>query len=437
MIAIRSKFIFLMLCLIETVWLLVAQVSGSMALIVSCLVVFLALAVFAATQKMAIPLLLFFMPFASLLKMRPGTISFFTIALLAVYLVYLIFESRNVHIVHIIPALALIVFCLAVKTAYGYSINNSFILFSASLLLVPFLSKEIGEKYDFYWLTLFFSFGIIIAAITSQYLVVFPTISRYIAEYELFGVVRHSGYYGDPNFYSAHVSAALGGTLVLLLNNNKKSTMVILLFASLALLYCGLLSVSKSYLLITVCLILIWFFEFLFQKGKMSAKIMLVLTLFVGIAFLLSTTVFTDLIDMMVSRLERDNSLSDFTTGRTDIWNKYFKAFTDDPLLMLFGRGFSKGDVFGKASHNTIIQSIFQFGIIGSTILLAWIVCYLQTFLQNVKIKWSKIAQISIIVIGAIGSWIALDFLFFDEFFLMPIYVCLGIRYLTVEETTD
>ncbi len=431
MIAVHSKILFIIFCFIETIWLLLAQVSGNMILLIPCLIIFLLLAVLAATQKMAIPMLMFFLPFAPLLKLQPGTISFYTIALLAVYLVYLVFGSRNINIFHIIPGLLLIAFTLVIKILYNYQIDNSYILFSVSLLLVPFLVTEFSEKYDFYWLTLFFTIGIAMAAITSLFLTDFPTIGRYIDDYELFGVVRHSGYYGDPNFYSAHISAALGGVLILLLNTSKKNRIILLVLMLVLLLYCGFLGVSKSFFLITLCELLIFGLAFLFKKGKLSLKLLLLLTITLGILFLLSSTVFTELIDMMLFRFSQGTNFSDFTTGRTELWSQYLRAFTEDPLLLLFGKGYTGVNLNGRASHSSIIQGIYQFGIIGCVFLVVWIICYVRTLLYGTKARWKNPAQICILLIGTIGPWIALDLLFFDEFFLIPIYVCIGIRSLT------
>ncbi len=178
MITVRSRMIFLVSCLAEVIFLLVSQIVGNTALLLVCLGTFLALVVFAAIKGMAVPILLFFMPFAPIIKPQPGTISFFTIALVATYVIYFVLGSRNINIYHWIPGLCLIATALVVKTFHGYAIENSFLLFSVSLLIVPLFTRELGKKYDFYWLTVFFALGIIIAAITAKYLVVFPSITR-------------------------------------------------------------------------------------------------------------------------------------------------------------------------------------------------------------------------------------------------------------------
>lgn len=430
MITIRSKALFLCACFIEAVWLLAAQTLGSIPILLPCLVCFLALVTWAAIENVAMPVMLFFLPFATLLKIRPGTISFFTLALLVIYIVYTIGGIRNIRIHHLVPALCLVAMTLIVKTLYGYEIDNSYILFSVTLMLVPFLTRELDTDYSFFWLTLFFSLGIALAAITAQYLAVFPSITRYIGIDYVMGVVRHSGYYGDPNFYSSHITAALGGILILFSNNDKKRKLFLLILIMTLLLYCGLLSISKSFLLVSVFMILIWFLDLLFRRGKVSIKLTLIFTIIIMMVFLLSSTMFTDMLDVMLSRFSGDNNWSELTTGRTELWANYFNAFAEDPLLLWFGKGFTSVTVGDRGSHNTIIQCVFQFGLVGCILFAGWMVCFVRVLLDKVTIRWSNATQIAILLIGAFGPWMALELLFSDELFLLPIYVCAAIRFL-------
>ena len=430
MLTIRLRTVVLLTCLLEAMWLLVAQAFGSVFLILPCLACFLLLVVWATIKGMALPVLMFFLPFSTLLKTSPGEKSFFTIALLVVYIISLVLGHRKIGVVHAIPAGILAGLCLFVKTLYNYNLDSSFVLFVFSLMVVPFVAIEFGKKYDFYWLTLFFAVGIVFAAISSMYLVQFPSIARYIERLELFGVVRRSGYYGDPNFYSAHISAAISGVLVLVANNTSRARTVSLTVMLVALAYCGLLAVSKMFSVILICLSLFFILEILFKRGRMSAKALLLLTFLVAVVFLVSMATSSQLIEMILSRFGASSNLSDFTTGRTDVWIEYFRAFKEDTLLLLLGRGYTKVLVATKASHNTFIQQIFQFGLVGCVIFAGWIVCLLRILLKNVKIKRNHFAMVCILLAGAIGPWMALDILFGDELFLMPMYVGVGLAYI-------
>lgn len=436
MITIRSKTLLLCACFIEACWLLVAQMLNVTAILLPCLVCFLLLVGWAAIKNAAMPVILFFLPFAPLLKFRPGTISFFTIALLLVYGIYTVTGSRRVKVLHLIPALLLVVMTLIVKTAYGHDLDNSYVLFAITLMLVPFITRELDEGYDFYWLTVCFALGICLAAITAQYLTVFPTISRYIDVNVNLGFARRSGYNGDPNFYSAHITTALSGILVLLLSETKRSKLFVLAALACLLLYCGLMSVSKSFLLISVCLLLLWVLTLLLQRGKVSVKVTLIVTLVVAGGFLLSSTVFTDMLNTIFSRFSQDANLSDFTTGRTEVWARYIQAMLEDVRLLLFGQGYSDVIIGEKPAHNTLLEGLFQLGLIGCALLSLWMVHFFQTLLNGARLQRNQIARLAMVLMGAFGPWIALDYLFFDEFFLLPIFVCMAVRFLHQQQET-
>ena len=438
MITIRTKTLLLCACFIEAVWLLAAQTLNVMAILLPCLVCFLALVAWAAIQNAAMPVIMFFLPFAPLLKIRPGTISFFTIALLLTYAIYTVTGSRQVKVLHLIPALLLIVLTLVVKTAYGYEMDNTYVLFAITLMLVPFLTRELDGGYDFYWLTICFALGICLAAITARFLTVFPTISRYIDVNTSLGMIRRSGYNGDPNFYSSHITAALSGLLVLLLNSDKRSKSFVLVTLICTLLYCGLMSVSKSFLLISACLLLLWVLELLLQKGKVSVKVTLIVTLVIAGVFFLSSTVFTDMLDTALARFGRGSNWSDLTTGRTDVWRYYTDAIFKDIRVLLFGQGCTDGLLLGeKATHNTLLQGIFQLGLIGVILMGLWAIYYVSTLLDGATVRRAQVARLVIVLIGVFGPWMALDFLFFDELFLLPIYLCMSVRFLHRQQETE
>lgn len=433
MIKIRSKTLVLCACVLEALWLLAAQATGSMVLLLPCLVCFLALVTWAAFQRMAMPIFLFYLPFSPLLKLAPDTISFFTIALLLGYLVYVVTGSRNVPILHMLPGLALIGLTFAAKLLSGYPIDNSYILFCVTILLVPYIAVEFGENYDFCWLTTTFAVGIVLAATSSELLSGYSNITNYINVLDVLGVVRRSGYFNDPNYYSAHITIALGGALVLLLNRLRKSEVVWTVLCLVALVYCGFLSVSKSFLLVALSLVLLWAVGLMFQRGKISVKIMVILSALVGVYFLFSSALF----DMMLSRFVGNTNMSTFTTGRTDLWMNYLRELGDNPLMLMFGSGYSDVTVGGRAAHNTLIQLVYQFGLFGCVLLAIWFVFFIRMLLSGVRIHRTRLTQLAIVFIGAFGPWMALDYLFFDEFFLFPIYVCAAIRFMAQQEPAE
>ena len=430
MVKIPIKTLCLILCFAEAAFLLAAQAIGSIVLIAPCLVCYLVLMVWAALQNMAMPVVLFFLPFAPLLKLMPDTISFFTLSLLVVYSICLVRGYRNVRIAHMVPALLLLVLTLTVKIAYGYSVGSSYFLFALSLMLVPFLVTELDGRYDFYWITLCFILGVLTAAFASLLLSDISSVARYVHIVTEVTTRRRSGFYNDPNFYAAHITAALSGVLVMLLNQVDRIKQIVLSVLAVLLIYCGLLSVSKSFMLIAVCILFCWFLSFLFRKGRISAKIVTIITLVIVLAYILSSSVFTDLLDLMFIRLSKNATMAQFTTHRVELWASYLNAFKEDFWLTLFGSGYSKVLVNDRAAHNTLLQLIFQFGLIGTGFMAAWYACFARTMLMHSEVRRPDFAQMAILFIGCCGPWMGLDYLWFDEIFLIPVYLCIAIRFL-------
>jgi hypothetical protein len=279
MVLFKSKNIFIWTSLLVAFGVALFQTLNNAIGLVAVLVLFGVLLVYAAFKDMAMPVLLFFLPWSTLLKLRPGTISMYTIALLAVLLILLFRNIKKFPVLHIFPAALLFVLTLAVKTVTEDPIDNSYVLFFFCLLLFPLIASEKEKEYDFYTLILFLSLGIITAALSAKQLAVFPTIARYITIHSYDSIIRLSGYYGDPNFYSAHITAAIAGIFVLVLNEAKLSRRLVLFVLMVLLVYCGFLSVSKSFILLFICMSLFWIIEILFRNGKMSSKLVMIMML--------------------------------------------------------------------------------------------------------------------------------------------------------------
>lgn len=62
--------------------------------------------------------------------------------------------------------------------------------------------------------------------------------------------------------------------------------------------------------------------------------------------------------------------------------------------------------------------------------LLVWLFQYMKNVLRGMRFKTGHTVQLLILLGGAIGPWLALDLLMFDEFFIIPYFVFLGMTYL-------
>lgn len=84
-----------------------------------------------------------------------------------------------------------------------------------------------------------------------------------------------------------------------------------------------------------------------------------------------------------------------------------------------------------KASHNTLIQLVYQFGLIGIPFLVSWVVISLRNLFAQFNVGRVQWKHVLLVCVGVALPWMGIDILQFDEFFLLPIYAVIGIAYST------
>lgn len=84
-----------------------------------------------------------------------------------------------------------------------------------------------------------------------------------------------------------------------------------------------------------------------------------------------------------------------------------------------------------KASHNTLIQVVYQFGLIGMPLLISWVVISLRNLFTQLNAGHVKWKHALLMCVGVVLPWMGIDILQFDEFFLLPVYAVIGIAYST------
>ncbi len=422
-------------CLLACLLLVLAQTVGNGFLLLLVLIGCLLLAALACRQGLAIPVLLFFLPWSPLMKLAPGRISFYTIGLLICCALALAQDGMRLTVRQVVLAASLMALTLTAKILQTGSITNDYLMFVFMLLLFPCVARSCPRATSFRCATMFFAGGIFSAAILARLVAHYPNISRYIIVESYLTVTRLSGFYGDPNFYSAHVTACLAGVLVLLSRETEKRRQILLAVVSVALLYCGLLSASKTFVLTVACLFLFWL-PILLERGNYgSARTRLLFGVLCAIAFVLVSPAFRQVLQIIGARFTEGEGLAGLTTNRTTLWLQYLTAFVHDIPLTLFGAGYTSVNLFRKASHNTLIQAVYQFGILGIPLLLVWMWNMLADMFPESDKPLAGWKYTVLLCVGSFLPWMALDILQYDEFFLLPIYVLLGVAHVAGWDT--
>ena len=422
-------------CLLACLLLVLAQTVGNGFLLLLVLIGCLLLAALACRQGLAIPVLLFFLPWSPLMKLAPGRISFYTIGLLICCALALAQDGMRLTVRQVVLAASLMALTLTAKILQTGSITNDYLMFVFMLLLFPCIARSCPRATSFRCATMFFAGGIFSAAILARLVAHYPNISRYIIVESYLTVTRLSGFYGDPNFYSAHVTACLAGVLVLLSRETEKRRQILLAAVSVALLYCGLLSASKTFVLTVACLFLFWL-PILLERGNYgSARTRLLFGVLCAVAFVLVSPAFRQVLQIIGARFTEGEGLAGLTTNRTTLWLQYLTAFVHDIPLTLFGAGYTSVNLFRKASHNTLIQAVYQFGILGIPLLLVWMWNMLADMFPESDKPLAGWKYTVLLCIGSFLPWMALDILQYDEFFLLPVYVLLGVAHVAGWDT--
>lgn len=423
------KRIYLFLSIALALALCGAHVTGSNALVLPCLAGFLALVGWCCTKNYTLPILLFFLPFSPILRTDPDSFSFFTFGQVLICAISILKKQFRFKRYHIVCAVLLTALTLASKLIDGSALSFDYFAFMMLLLLFPVVKEEwTQEQYDFYRIVTCFSLGIIIAALSAMTLTNFPSISRFINVDSYWTIVRRCGFYGDANFYTAQITAAMAGCFALLLKEEKKRRVAFLGILLVLLFYCGFLSGSKSFILVTACIILLWLISFIRMRGKVGLKIVLFTGLSLLMIYIVTSTVFKGLLEVIILRFSSSDDLDSFTTGRIELWQNYIQLIFKDIKVFFIGKGFTNIKLNDRGSHSTVIQMLFQFGLVGAAVLLFWVVCFYRDT-SNKELSVRKLTlNLTMVLIGVVLPWFAIDILFFDEFFLLQWYLFIAMQ---------
>lgn len=424
-----GKRIYLYLSMLLAIALCAAHVVGSNVLILPCLAAFLVLVGWCCTKNYTLPVLLFFLPWSPILKIAPGSFSCFTFGLVLVCAISVIKKQFRFKRYHVICAVLLMALTLISKLVDGSGLSFDYFAFIMLILLFPVVKEEwTREQYDFYRIVTCFSVGIIMAAFCAMFFANSSSISRFIKVDSYLTIIRRSGFYGDANFYTAQITAAMAGCFALLLKEEHKGRVAFLGILLVLMIYCGFLSGSKSYVLVTACILLLWLISFIRMRGKMALKVIVLIALALVTIYVVTSTVFKGLLEVFVLRFSSSNDLDSFTTGRIELWESYVLELFKDMKVFFFGKGFTNIKLNDRGSHSTPLQIVYQLGLTGMVVLMAWVVCfYRDTSRKHLRVKRLTL-NLTMVLVGVVLPWFAIDILFFDEFFLLQWYLFIAMQ---------
>lgn len=251
-------------------------------------------------------------------------------------------------------------------------VNLFFMIQAGKIIRFKFESRNEYFVYTVYIYTI----STVLMSILAQ---VFPNISSLVSNVEqsftLNGTLtrRFSGIAGDPNYYTQLITIAIAMMLTCMFYEINKGTKIIFSFCLFYLIYCGILTYSKSFYVIFACLLVIILFYVYLKFIKNIIGLVCILLCTPVIIYFFYKLVMSFIIPGILQRVTQS---VDLTSGRISIWFSYLEMFLNNPIIFLIGAGVGNAKnmvipFLGKAqaAHNAYIEMISDIGILGCILL--------------------------------------------------------------------
>ncbi|MFH0716833.1 O-antigen polymerase [Staphylococcus delphini] len=258
------------------------------------------------------------------------------------------------------------------------------------------------------------------------------TIIIFLSYYQTFGTFDITGNVNRFG-YSAHAGTEDINSRVLLINPNTIGIYSALIISSVIVLrhlkrlridflsvmmliyalFIGLMTLSRTFILVTVLTIFIYFIVQINNKFILR-WLMLISTVLLTVYFVLSQT---QIIDMLKRRIFETNDISG---NRLTIFNQYIHLVFREESILFFGVGMQNyiekikrfNGYIDSATHNIVLEVLTIWGILG--IVLVLFLFYSSIDIKNLK----EIGRLSDIVVKLLPLLVVIISAFFGQYFI-------------------
>ena len=374
--------------------------------------------IFYKNTNRSIALLFFLLPFSSVFSVADNTTSLYM--LLRVACVLKLIQRKKLSLVYVVLLLAFLIYAMGSMFIAGTDawvrIFNLALWFLMGLAVI-----ELSSISGILDISRSFAQGTLLSCVIGMNLAAIPNLQRSLISISYFNadtqetILRFSGLWNDPNGLTVLVIASMFMCL-LALNLGKMRTLEFYLY-ELFLSIFGLMTLSKS------CMILLCVFWGYVFVSKSNMKLLhKVLACVGGAAVLLGIWVgMSDKIDLALARFQSAQTAVDLTTNRTDIWKMYLDHMNLGTWLV--GKGINAVLPGSRAAHNTLIQLVYNVGLIGATL---WLLLFGALYRKAAHKHYTRV----FVPLLAVGSTMFfLDGMFLELFYLIiPLLMKFSLR---------
>lgn len=345
-----------------------------------------ALIVLFAKEQFILCLLLFVLPFASLFKFSPTTLSFFTIC--EILVVIRIFCTKKFSVSVVISALLYFGYLALGTYIRGQAFDTHHIKQFENILMLYSLVL-MSKDTPFEKIAIYYILGMILSSIIGLYAQGKPIFYQYANQKHSEGYMRFGGLMGDPNYYSVNMILAF----VMLLCLRKKGKVSVGIFWVLygLLTLFGFMTVSKSFMLMYMIIFVVTAMTVLKDKNPIENTLLMI-----GVCAIMVVGLSKGgLISSVLERLTSASDMHELTTGRSTIWGYYMELLRSDPSAMVFGTGLTNTLLHGKGTHNIYLEVVYYLGFAGILLLgLAIYFCLKRKGEKEKKTGFNKLGWI-------------------------------------------
>ena len=324
-----------------------------------------------ASPKAAWKLMFALLPFAQVYKVLSiGGTSFYTLLEVLVIVVAVI-RLKEIKLKFLIPFVLWVVYVLL-----GSGLN---LLMWIKQLMIPLLLYVFfhSERPSFKEIILSLTVGLLLSSVLALFAFDIPQLLEMMDLARLWEadevVYRFTGLYSDPNYYTLVIVLCVV-SMTIFFSSRRMGVEALVL--SGVLIYFGARSASKSFILMLAAVAVMFVLCMFLNKRHVGG------TLSLTAAALGSVAVMAGKFDVFSGVLLRlQVGVGGLTTGRVSTWDQYFRYFGENGLRLLFGSGINAGFLEETAAHNTYIDLLYFYGIVGA-------VLFLLTCIRS--IEWEK-----------------------------------------------
>ena len=325
-----------------------------------------------------------------------------------------LFLRNKINLMSGLLAFVVLAYCLIfANSAVGLKVGN--VMCIIFLLLILFVCQSTDKK-DYKKLVSCFIIGFVISAVVGVFKARMPLMANqfgldylYVNGIDYFiNVERYSGLSYDPNYF------ALTDCIVIsaLLFTSKRWSIgkgLLLIF----LITIGFLTFSKSYVLMLgiICAF------YIIKYNRYAVRLLLCLFAILICLAIIETYTNIEVLGLIEARFTSAGDANGLTTGRIELWNEYIDYILKNPKCLLVGEGFNAFSL-DKAAHNSYIEFLYHFGIVGCGL---WLIYFWACFRAVVRFSGKRLKRRS-----RIPMFICLISVFFlSSFHFQQLWCCL------------